>query len=80
MPTVLRWNGYRFYFFSNERDEPPHVHVDKGGCSAKFWLSPSGLARNFGYPDRELNRLHAKIVENETEFLRAWHEHANRKA
>jgi len=21
MPTVLRWNGYRFYFFSNEGQE-----------------------------------------------------------
>ena len=30
MPTVLRWNGYRFYFFSNERGEPAHMHVDKG--------------------------------------------------
>ena len=57
MPPVLRWNGYRFYFFSNERNEPPYVHVDKGGRSAKFWLSPVGLARNFGYPDRELNVL-----------------------
>ena len=80
MPTILRWNGYRFYFFSNERHEPPHVHVDKGDHSAKFWLSPIGLSRNFGYPDRELNRLHTKIVEYEEEFLRAWHEHAGRKA
>jgi len=80
MPTVLRWNGYRFYFFSNERNEPPHIHVDKGGCSAKFWLSPVELARNFGYPDRELNRLHAKVAEHETEFLRAWNEHLSRKA
>ena len=80
MPTVLRWNGYRFYFFSNERDEPPHIHVDKGGRSAKFWLTPIELARNFGYPNRDLSRLHAKIVEHETEFLRAWNEHASRKA
>jgi hypothetical protein len=79
MPTVLRWNGYRFYFFSNERNEPPHMHIDKGGRSAKFWLSPVELAANFGYPDHELNRLHAKIVELQTEFLRAWNEHARRK-
>lgn len=56
MPTVLRWNGYRFYFFSNERSEPPHIHIDKGGHSAKFWPSPVGLARNFGYPDRDLSK------------------------
>jgi hypothetical protein len=80
MPTILRWNGYRFYFFSNERNEPPHVHVDKSGRSAKFWLSPVRLDRNFGYPDRELNRLQAKIVEHETDFLRAWNEHPSRQA
>ena len=39
MPTVLRWNGYRFYFFSNEGHEPPHVHIDKAGRSCKFWLA-----------------------------------------
>jgi hypothetical protein len=38
VPTVLRWNGYRFFFFSNEGAEPPHIHVDKGGATAKFWL------------------------------------------
>ena len=36
MPTVLRWKGYRFYFHSHEPNEPPHIHVDKGGASAKF--------------------------------------------
>ena len=40
MPTVLREEGYRFYFYSHEPNEPPHVHVDKGGSTAKFWLEP----------------------------------------
>jgi uncharacterized protein DUF4160 len=29
MPTILRWKGFRFFFFSNEGDEPPHVHAEK---------------------------------------------------
>jgi hypothetical protein len=49
MPTVLRWRGYRFYFFSNEGHELPHIHVDRGGNSVKFWLEPVRLARNFGF-------------------------------
>lgn len=48
MPTILRWNGYRFYFFSNEGAEPPHIHIDKAGNSAKYWLQPVALARNIG--------------------------------
>ena len=40
MPTVLRIGPYRFYFFSNEGDEPPHVHVDRDAATAKVWLDP----------------------------------------
>jgi Domain of unknown function (DUF4160) len=75
MPTVLRWNGYRFYFFSNERDEPPHIHVDKGDASVKFWLAPVMLERNYGFPSHELHRIRDKVSECEMEFMRAWHEY-----
>jgi hypothetical protein len=27
MPTIHRERGYRFYFNSNENNEPAHVHV-----------------------------------------------------
>ncbi|WP_422447088.1 DUF4160 domain-containing protein [Thermoanaerobacterium sp. DL9XJH110] len=27
MPTVLKEGKYRFFFFSNEGTEPPHIHV-----------------------------------------------------
>lgn len=40
MPTLLQIEGYRFYFFSDERHEPPHVHVRKGDSVAKLWLRP----------------------------------------
>lgn len=70
MPTILRWNGYRFYFFSNERNEPAHVHVDKAGYTAKYWLDPINLAVNHGYRSHELNEIRAKVAEHEAEFLR----------
>ncbi len=57
MPTVLRSGPYRFYFYSHEPNEPPHVHVDRDDLSAKFWLDPVGLARNFGFTAREVNAL-----------------------
>ena len=75
MPTVLRWNGYRFYFYSHEGTEPPHIHVDKAGNSAKFWLAPVGLAQNRGYTDRDLNRLHDKVDEQCDNLLKAWHDY-----
>lgn len=59
MPTVLRWNGYRFYFFSNEGQEPPHIHIDKAENTVKFWLSPVSVARSIGFGGRELALLEA---------------------
>lgn len=73
MPTVLRWNGYRFYFFSNEGFEPPHVHVDKGGNTVKFWLESVEVARNIGFSARELGVIEDKVREERTRFLEAWH-------
>ena len=75
MPTLLRWNGFRFYFFSNEGSEPPHIHVDKAEFSAKFWLNPVRLAENHGFPYNEIIKLEKKIIENQTEFENAWNEY-----
>ena len=48
MHTVFKSNGFRMYFYSDERSEPAHIHVDKGGCSAKVWLQPVTVASNVG--------------------------------
>src|SRR5713101_6919560 len=69
MPTVLRSGPYRFYFYSHEPNEPPHVHVDRDDWSAKFWLQPVGLARNFGFSPRELRRLQDRVIEHQEAFL-----------
>ena len=38
MPVVLRREGFRFLFYSNEGDprEPAHIHVQQGRDEAKF--------------------------------------------
>jgi hypothetical protein len=75
VPTVLRWEGYRFYFFSNEGSEPPHIHIDKAGNTAKYWLSDASLARNIGHSEQELHKLKKKVVEERERFLVAWNEY-----
>ena len=72
MPTILRKGPYRVYFYSHEPNEPPHVHIDRDKLSAKFWLNPVGLARNFGFAAKELRRLQLLVEEYQTEFLEAW--------
>jgi hypothetical protein len=36
MPIVLIIKKYRFFFFSNERLEPKHIHVEYDNNYAKF--------------------------------------------
>lgn len=78
MPTVFRWNGHRFYFFSNEGSEPPHIHIDRGDDTAKIWLEPVAPARVVGYSQRELNILLRKVEEEKDHIREAWREHFGR--
>jgi hypothetical protein len=73
MPTVLREGGFRCYFYSHEPNEPPHVHVDKGGSSAKVWLEPVGLARSIGFRVKDINAILSLVRQNRGQLLEAWH-------
>lgn len=75
MPTILRWQGYRFHFFSNERGEPPHIHITKDQCTAKFWLPDAELAYNDGFKHNEIRRMYEGIIEHCDLLLAAWNEH-----
>ena len=72
MPTALRAGPYRIYFYSHELNEPPHVHIDRDDLSAKFWLNPVSLARNFGFNSRELRQIERTVTENEVKLMEAW--------
>ena len=75
MPTVLRAGRFRFFFFSNEGDEPPHIHVKAAEHEAKFWLDPVSLVGNYGFRSRDRNEMEALIRQHQTELLEAGHEH-----
>ncbi len=49
-PTVLRLGAYRFFFYSREESKP-HVHVEEGNNTAKFWIEPVELAESHGVTD-----------------------------
>lgn len=73
MPTILKIGPYRFYFYSHEPNEPPHVHIDRDSISAKFWLKPVLLACNLGFRPKELNKLQSLVEKNQSKFLEAWY-------
>ena len=49
MPTVLRVAGFRFFFYSGDRGEPAHIHVEKEDQTAKFWLDPVRMHSSGGF-------------------------------
>jgi hypothetical protein len=75
MPTVLRVDGFRFYFYSLEGDEPPHVHIEYGDRLAKYWLVPVELAESGRFRSHELTRARAMVIAHRAVLLEAWHEY-----
>lgn len=79
VPALLRVRGYRFFFFSLEGREPPHIHVAQAGRYAKYWLEPVELANNRGFRGHELTEIREIVIENRELFLEKWHEYFSGK-
>jgi hypothetical protein len=74
MPTVFRSGPYRFFFYSSDRAEPPHIHVERAESAAKFWLIPVRLEYNQDFAPFEIVRLEALVEANLSLLLGAWDE------
>ncbi len=74
-PTLLRHEGFRYFFFS--REEPrAHVHVSGAAGEAKFWLEPAiELAWHSGLRSDQLSALEAVVTEHNHAFRTAWSQH-----
>lgn len=64
MPSLFQIGGYKVFFWSNENNEPIHVHICKGKPSpntTKIWISSTGgciISNNHSkIPLNELNQL-----------------------
>jgi hypothetical protein len=74
-PTVLKWRGYRFFFFSRE-EQRAHVHVSGAEGEVKFWLVPDvRVAMNHGLSERRVSELKRVVEEKRDGILDAWHSH-----
>lgn len=78
MPTLLRVEGFRYFFYSSERQEPPHVHVEKGAGEAKLWLQPIRFAYSYRLTPAELRRVRELTFEHQADFLERWNEYFGR--
>jgi Domain of unknown function (DUF4160) len=76
VPKVLRERVFRCFFWSNERNEPPHVHAESGDGYAKMWLrSPVVVAESPGFSPRELRDVLEIVTRRRAMMEKAWHDH-----
>ena len=79
MLVILILNGFRFFFYSNENNEPPHIHVSKGDGYAKFWLIPDiELVEYYSFKANEIKTAWNIATENKELFITKWNEYFNR--
>ena len=74
-PTVFRSGPYRIFFYSGDRYEPPHVHVERDDKNAKFWLEPVRLQRSGGFSRKEINRIQRFVELNQEQCLDKWYDY-----
>lgn len=72
MPTVMRIGPYRFFFYSNEGQEPRHLHIRSVDNEAKFWLEPLQLVWNHGFNERQLKQIERHIEDNRAYLIESW--------
>ncbi|MDA0745524.1 MAG: DUF4160 domain-containing protein [bacterium] len=75
MPTVHYVGPYRFFFYSSDRDEPPHIHAERESKKAKFWLDPIRLQNSEGFNRAEILRIQKMVRDNQEILLRGWNEY-----
>ena len=75
MPTILRIGAFRFYFFSHEPNEPPHVHIDRDAATIKVWLGAMEVAKSRGFRAHEIGSIVGMVSDNRERLLEAWHEY-----
>ena len=76
IPTILFLNGFRFFFYSNENNEPAHIHVRKGSGEGKIWLEPTMQSAWFvGFTKQEESMAVQIAGENEQLFKTKWNEY-----
>ena len=80
MPQVCRLLGYLIFFWSNENNEPIHVHVCKGKPSAdatKIWMEdvPRLEHNKSQIPAKDLNRIMQWLAANKNFVVNKWNQH-----
>ena len=83
MPTILLQAGWRIFFYSNEGNEPIHVHCRKGEIECKFWIDVENFdiqeSYTYNLTPRERKTIRKIIFEHFEYIVDQWNEFQDRK-
>jgi len=74
MPTVLRIDGYRFFFFSDEHT-PEHIHIEKGDSYARIEIESLKVTDTYNLNSKELKKLVSLVTKNKDKLKGTWNEY-----
>jgi hypothetical protein len=83
MPTILFINGWRFFFYANERDEPIHIHCQKAEKECKYWMDPENFdvkeAYTFNMNNKDKRQVKKIIFEYFEYIENEWNQFKERR-
>jgi hypothetical protein len=76
MPTILLVKGWRIFFYSNEGNEPMHIHARKGAAECKFRIDSARfeIEEDFmnGLTPQLRREIRQIVFEHFEEICAAW--------
>ena len=78
MPSILRIGPFRFHFYSDERNEPAHIHVAMSVGECKFWLEPVKLASNKNIAPHIVRQIEKLVYEHQIFLKEKYNEFHNK--
>lgn len=79
MPTVLKIDGFRFFFFSDEHN-PVHIHVEKGDGYMRVNLETLKITNKKDFTKNDEKKIMTIIKEYQEKLIGAWNEYFNQQA
>jgi hypothetical protein len=76
MPTVLRIDGFRFFFFSDEH-LPKHIHIEKGDSYIRIELNSLDVTDSYNISSTNQKKILKLVNENQKKLIGAWNEYFN---
>lgn len=74
MPTIMKIDGYRFFFFSDEHN-PRHIHIEKADGYARIELDTFKVTDSYNLNSKEIKKLLSLVTQNEKLLKGAWDEY-----